>query len=241
MLLHTPLSPSGCWNACFGECVTNIIAPQLNGLANDSLAIVVLTRTNAPRRQRRMRDQLSALDDSWSPPTFVACDFERLPAGCPGSCFDGRSVAAQEPSTVAIALTHVAVSAVLRAAPFMRAALVLEDDIVVHPDALHAFVGRTLSALAQDPGWHFVALGCSGYGAHENAQPIRSGMQPCSRMYLVSRAGMEKMATGLPLADPIDMAMPKIFGLDNRHVYHAPAWPMRHGSHLNRLRRGSDF
>ena len=60
-------------------------------------------------------------------------------------------------------------------------------------------------------------------------------------MYMISRTGMEKMANGLPLADPIDLAMPKIFGLSNRHVYHASWWPMRHGSHIHRLSRGKDF
>ena len=241
MHLHTPPSPSGCWKSCFGECVTKIVAPQLNGLANATFAVVVLTRTNAPRRQRRMRDQLSSLDKSWSRPTFVTCDFERLPAGCPGPCFDGRSVAAQEPSTVAVALTHVAVSAVLQTFPVMRAALVLEDDIIAHSDALHSVIRRTFHALTRDPGWHFVALGCSAYGANKNTNPIRSGMQPCSRMYLVSRFGMEKVASGLPLADPIDLAMPKILGLSNRHVYHTRSWPMRHGSHVHRMSRGRDF
>jgi len=241
MLLHNPPSLTACWNACFGECVLKIVAPQLNGLANATFATIVLTRTNAPRRQRRMRDQLSLLDESWSPATFVTCDFERLPAGCPGPCFDGRSVAAQEPSTVAVALTHVAVSAVLRRFPVMRTALILEDDIIVQPDALSSFISRTLRALTQDPEWHFVALGCSAYGTNGNKNPIRSGMQPCSRMYLVSRVGMEKMASGLPLADPIDLAMPKIFGLSNRHVYRTLSWPMRHGSYVHRMSRGRDF
>lgn len=244
MLLHTtppPPTAAACWKACFGECVARIVAPQLNGLLNATFAVVVLTRTNAPRRQRRMRDQLSSLGERWSPPTFVVCDFERLPAGCPGPCFDGHSVAAHEPSTVAIALTHVAVSAVLRTFPAMRTVLVLEDDIVARSEALHSLLRRALHALTQNPGWHFVALGCSTYGSNGDANPIRSGMQPCSRMYLLSRAGMERMASGLPLADPIDVAMPKIFGLSNRNVYHASGWPMRHGSHVHRLRRGSDF
>jgi hypothetical protein len=240
MLSHAPPPPSSCWKTCFGECVTNIVAPQLNGVANATFAIVVLTRTNAPRRQRRMREQLS-LDKSWPRPTFVACDFERLPTGCPGPCFDSRSVAAHEPSTVAIALTHVAVSAVLRTFPSMRAALVLEDDVIARSDALHSLLQRVVYALTQNPGWHFVALGCSDYGNGGDAKPIQSGMQPCSRMYLVSRTGMEKMTNGLPLSDPIDIAMPKIFGLSNRNVYHASMWKMRHGSHVHRLRRGSDF
>ena len=238
----TPPLPSICWNSCFGECVTTIVAPQLNGLANATFAIVALTRANAPRRQRRMQDQLS-LDESWPRPTFVVCDFERLPIGCPGPCFDNHSVAAHEPSTVAIALTHVAVSVVLRTFPAMHTALVLEDDIITRPNALHSLLRRAIRSLKQRPLWQFVALGCSDYvnSDHGNPNPIRSGMQPCSRMYMVSRTGMEKLASGLPLSDPIDIAMPKIFGLSNPNVYHALEWPMRHGSHVHRLRRGIDF
>lgn len=228
-----------CWDKCFEKVVTDIVVVQLQHFHNASFAIVVLTRTDAFRRQRRMRDQLSRESVS-SRPAFVTCDFEHLPVGCPGPCFDNRSAAAQEPSTVAIALTHVAVSSTLATFPAMRRALVMEDDIIVRPAALHAQLVRVTNALKETSGWHFVALGCSQYG-NGRGKPLLSGMQPCSRMYLVSSAGMEKIARALPLADPIDNAMPKIFGVSNRKVYHTSQWPMRHGSHIHKIRRGGDF
>lgn len=154
---------------------------------------------------------------------------------------DNLVAAAHEPPTVAVSLTHLAVVTTLRTIPTMRAALVVEDDVIVRPDALELQLLKVRKALKQLPGWQFVALGCSEYGAGGDSV-LRSGMQPCARMYLVSREGMGQMATrGLPLAHPIDNAMPGIFGESNRQLYHATRWPMRHGSHMYRLRRGADF
>ena len=240
MRSHIAPLPSDCWNSCFGKWVVGIVAPQLNELANDTLAVVVVTRTDAFRRRQRMMDQLSSLGKAWPRPTFVGCDFEHLPAGCPGSCFDNRSVAAREPATVALALAHVAISTVLRTFRYLRTALVLEDDIIAPPNALHSLLQRVMHALKREPVWDFVALGCSSHG-ERNKFAIRPGMQTCSRMYLISRTGMDKMANGLPLADPIDLAMPRIFGLANRNVYHTGWWQMRHGSCVHRLNRGRDF
>lgn len=242
----SPISPllSACWTICFGEWVTRIVAPQLNELSNATFATVILTRTNAPRRQRRMRDQFSSLGGlvmSWSQPTFVTCDHELyLPDGCPGPCFDNRSAAAHEPSTVALAFAHVAVSVVLKTFPNLRTALLLEDDVIAPPKVLRLLLQRVMHALEQKPIWDFVALGCPEHGKGD-AFAIRPGMQTCSRMYMISRTGMEKMANGLPLSDPIDLAMPKIFGLSNRYVYHTSWWPMRHGSYIYKQSRGKDF
>lgn len=241
MLSPIPPLSSACWTTCFGEWVTKTIAPQLDELSNATFATVILTRTNAPRRQRRMRDQFSSLGMTWPRPTFVTCDSELyLPHGCPGPCFDNRSVAAREPSTVALAFAHVAVSAVLKTFPDLRTTLLLEDDVIATPNVLRLLLQRVVRALEQKPVWDFVALGCPDHGKG-GAFAIRPGMQTCSRMYMISRTGMEKMANGLPLADPIDLAMPKIFGLSNRHVYHTSWWPMRHGSYIHRLSRGKDF
>jgi hypothetical protein len=134
----------------------------------------------------------------------------------------------------------VAISTVLKTSRYLRTALVLEDDIIAPPNALHTLLQRVMRALKREPVWDFVALGCSGQNKR-NAFAIRPGMQTCSRMYLISRTGMEKMANGLPLAGPIDLAMPRIFGLTNRNVYHTAWWPMRHGSCVHRLNRGRDF
>ncbi len=238
----SPISPSSaCWTTCFGEWVTRIIAPQLNQILNDTIVTVILTRTNAPRRQRRMRDQFLSLGKTWPQPIFVTCDSELyLPDGCPGSCFDNRTVAAHEPSTVALAFAHVAVSVVLKTFPNLRTALLLEDDIIAPPKVLRLLLQRVMHALEQKSIWDFVALGCPEHGKGD-AFAIRSGMQTCSRMYMISKTGMEKMANGLPLANPIDLAMPKIFGLSNRYVYHVPWWPMRHGSYIYKQSRGKDF
>ena len=229
-----------CWTDCFGNVVASVDA-QLSALANASRAIVVLTRTDALRRQKRMRAQLGRFELLWPEPVFVTFDFENLSNGCPGACMDNRTVAASEPSTVAVALTHLAIAnALCTRTTTLRVALVLEDDVVIQPAILFAQTARVLREVRASRGWHFVAMGCSQYGCGHGR--LMTGMQPCSRLYLVSRAGLCLMAArGLPLHAPIDVAMPYIFAERSAHVFHVTRWSMRHGSYMHGVARGADF
>jgi hypothetical protein len=239
--MHTP--------SCQSACYTAILESAFNQLAivrasNASAATVVLSRSDAPLRQRRMRAQLKLVDHG--PLVIVTYDFEsvgnatRCATRCASVSF--RSVALSEPSTVAVFLTHVAVNDALLRAPFVERALVLEDDVLVEPGALRTQLRYVLEALSLRgrPGWAYIALGC----APVHRKPtfgLRRGLQPCSRAYLVSRSGMRRIRShALPMRSPIDYAMIQAFDGETR-VFHLRNSPIAHGSAIHKCKRGADF
>ena len=232
---------SACYSAMFGSALDQLAIVRAS---NASAATVVLSRSDAPLRQRRMRAQLERADHG--PVVVVVYDFEsvgnatRCATRCASASF--RSVALSEPSTVAVFLTHVAVNDALLRAPFVDRALVLEDDVLVEPGALRTQLRYALEALSLRgrAGWAYAALGCAAVHRRPTFG-LRRGLQPCSRAYLVSRGGMRRIRShALPMRSPIDYAMIQAFDGETR-VYHLKGSPIAHGSEIHGCKRGADF
>lgn len=239
------MATPSCQSACYSS-ILNSAFEQLATVraSNASTATVVLSRSDALLRQRRMRAQLRLVDHG--PVVVVTYDFERVrnASRCATRCASAsfRGVALREPSTVAVFLTHVAVHDALLRVPSVERALVLEDDVLVGSDALRTQLRYVLEALSLRgrSGWAYVALGCAPVH-RKPAFGLRRGLQPCSRAYLVSRSGMRRIRShALPMRSPIDYAMIQAFDGETR-VFHLKGSPIAHGSEIYKCNRGVDF
>lgn len=236
---------AGCTSACYSPILGSVIA-QLGMVraSNSSSATVVLSRSDARLRQRRMLAQLRQVDHG--PTAIVTYDFERVANAslCATRCASAsfRNVALSEPSTVVVFLTHVAINEALLRGASLERALVFEDDVLVDSRALKTQLGYVIDALSSRSrsGWAYVSLGCTPVHLKPTLG-LRRGLAPCSRAYLVSRNGMWRISShALPMRSAIDYAMIDIFDGETR-VFHLKRSPIRHGSELSKRKRGEDF
>ena len=107
-----------------------------------------------------------------------------------------------ERSAYAIYFTNVVASR-LALARGIGQLLVMEDDVLFSTALMLKQLEFVFSEIHSS--WQYAAIGCSPY--RDAVGTFRRGMSPCSRMYLLSRGGMARVATGMPMTRPIEYAL----------------------------------
>ncbi len=222
-------------NSCLHKLERRVVLPIIS---NTSTLTVIQTLKRVQKRKIRMTNQLR----DWNTPVYFLDDLDHrdIPNHCYEYCTTAEfckigSINKAERSMYAVYYANVLLARAALATDIKRL-LVIEDDVIFSTSLmLHQMRSIELSLPAV---WEYVAIGCSRY--KKSVSILRQGMAPCSRVYLLSRDGMKKIAFALPMARPIDYAMPSIFhGCKN--VYTLATTPIKHGSWLYNRHRGVDF
>jgi len=226
-------------NSCLDMLLKKVTLPSI---VNISMPVhkltAVQTLKRAPKRVSRMRRQLN----SWYTPIYYLDDLDHrdISANCHQYCTTVEfcqlgSTNKDQRSMYAIYYANVLLARAALANGITQL-LVIEDDVLFSGSLMQKQIRTIESSLPFY--WEYVAIGCSDY--KERIGTLKSGMSPCSRVYLVARAGIRKIAHAIPMARPIDYALLDIFH-DSNDVYTLSSTPIRHGSFIHRRPRGVDF
>lgn len=199
----------------------------------------VITRSDAKLRHGRMRLQLH----NWlSPVIWCSLDYEHpRMTQCYDYCVERdfcrlAQVNFAEASAFAVYITNVALAlAAMRAET--RQMTVFEDDCVFSNHIMKSQLRMSYRESAR-LSCMYTGMGCGSF--RKTVSTTALGMTPCSRAYTVTSEGIRRIAHGMPVRRPIDIALPNIFA-NTSSVCHLSSTPIRHGSYERRLKRGQDF
>lgn len=194
--------------------------PRAETLAGLAAYVINLPRSVA--RRERMERQLAGMDLPWRlfPAVDGRAEWDRLSGDYDAAAFRRHTGRAALPGELGVYASHLAVWRDFLAGD-AEVALVMEDDVVFHPD----FPEALAAALAVRDRWDFLKL-----NRIRAKQPIRQGtagrwrlnayLGPATGLgaYLITRDLAARLLPGmLPVTRPIDHELDRIHVHDFRH------------------------